>query len=140
MIVRAATYQDALPIIALTAEYYRRRGADPQFREFGTWHVVEGDNEQILAAQNWVDTGDGERWLMDTYCLDSRLGRLALARLTRYTHSKADEDGVALLGVSEMDNEAVGSALEARGWEVVGILRRRPPGAKRTPRRTSCLV
>lgn len=135
--MRPATYQDALPILWLTAAYYRKRGVEPQYREFGTWHVAEGENEQVLAAQNWADAGP-DRWLMDTYCDDSRAGRLALAALTRYTHAKADEDGVALLGVSELDNLAVGAALEARGWTVVGILRRRAPGAARVPRRLSC--
>ena len=134
MNVRLATPMDVLGIGALIEDYYRRRNAPPQYRELGTWYVVEGSNEQIVCAQNWADTGTGERWLLDTYCYDTRVGRLALGVMTRYAHDRADDDRVALLGVSELDNVAVGDALKARGWTDIGILRRREPGAQRQKR------
>ncbi len=130
--VRLGEPADALAIVALVEDYYARRGATPQYREAGTWYVAEIAG-QICAAQNWLDVS-GERWLQDTYCYDTRRGQLALAAIVRFTHAKADEQGVTLMGFSELDNTRVGAALEARGWVPIGILRRRLPGAARKER------
>lgn len=130
--VRAATADDAPAISALIADYYARRKSEPQLREIGTWYVAEGAGG-VHAAQNWADTGTGERWILDTYSYDTRSGRAALGAIVAFAHAAADADRVTLLGVSELDNAAVGVALENRGWVVVGVLRAREPG---TPRRT----
>ena len=126
--VRLGRTEDVIAIIALIEDYFARRQAPPQYREIGTWYVAEFDG-QICAAQNWLDTGPAERWLLDTYCYNSRGGLLCLGELMRFTHAQADADRVALLGISEPDNVSVGKTLNAHGWVDVGILRRREPGA-----------
>jgi len=123
--VRPALAGDAEQIERLVQEYFARRNAPIQ-PPAGEWTVAEIDGA-IHAGQAIVqDPRARQRWIMATYCDDNRQGRLALAALTRYTHERADLDGVALLGVTEEDNVSNRRAMEQRGWVVVGTLMMRP--------------
>ena len=130
MIVRYANEMDAIAIGALIEDYYARRNAEPQFRKMGTWYVAQDEIGAIHAAQNRADTGTGDRWILDTYCFDSRAGKVGLSLLLTNAYAEADRDGVALLGVSEMDNVSMANVVQKHGWTDVGVLRRRAPQVK----------
>lgn len=131
MTVREATLTDVFAISALVEDYYARRGAPAQYREVGTWFVAEDANGAIHAAQNRADAGGNDRWILDTYCFNTRAGKVGLSLILENAYAEADRDGKALLGVSEMDNAAMGRVVEKQGWVQVGILRRREPNALR---------
>ena len=123
--VRPGVAGDIEQVGRLVREYFARRNAPIQAPS-GDWTVAEIDGV-IHAGQAIVqDPGARQRWVMATYCDDNRQGRLALAALTRYTHERADLDGVALLGVTEEDNGPNRRAMEQRGWVAVGTLMMRP--------------
>jgi len=124
--VRPGVAADIEQVGRLVRDYFKRRNAPVQAPS-GEWIVAEIDGV-IHAGQAIVqDPSARQRWVMATYCDDNRQGRLALAALVRYTHERADLDGVALLGVTEEDNASNRRAMEMRGWSAIGTLMMRPP-------------
>ncbi len=124
MTVRLADTNDAPAIIALIRAYYAARGTRTQYREVGTWYVA-GVAGHVYAAQNWLDVAPFERQILDTYAESNVRGRLALAALSRYTNRRADEEGMNLVGVTELDNHANQKAMEKRGWIARGVMYKR---------------
>jgi hypothetical protein len=128
MIVRLAEAEDWPRIREIRDEYYANRQAPVQDREGqGQWQVADHKGRVVAVVSHQEVPQLAQRWQMDYYGEDSRLGKAGLGAIISEVHRQADQDGVTLCGITEPDNDANLAAALKRGWVEGGTFIYREP-------------
>ena len=138
--VSRARIYDWPALESLRKLYFARRNQDVQRRSDDvTWNVaIEFETGRVVGCYSYSDElGYGQRWILDFYVCDGRVGRAAAKAMGDTIVATAADAGLAIAGTIAPDNEPFYRFLSSCGFEPVGIIMLRPQGERSLRRRRS---